>query len=317
MSSSAFFPFGKDLREEIVSNPKGGYMFKKVVFFLCICCFLILFGCENEGEKSGLSDDEKARNEEKTRQEECEKKGSGWLWDMTKKECIVALKTEEDCTVKGEGWLWDAAKKECKAPPAPKLSNKEKCEAKGEGWYWHMIQPTDPGEEYKKCFKDLAGDCKDPAKPAVKKASPLECVAPHIIIISSRWRWLEIDPPGIGGYRNRADARRGVVMTGHNRCFVMDKKTADRYIPFAVNSYINDDDYGGGPKDKELVCGDGKVFKFRHRVRNVSCPTSKGVYEVYRDEVFGYDLRKVNKTVEELRHLGCFEHLISAKGLYN
>ena len=276
-------------------------MFKKVVFFLCICCFLILSGCENKGEKSGLPDEEKAR------QEECEKKGSGWLWDMTKKECIVAPKTEEDCTVKGEGWLWDAAKKECKAPPAPKLSNEEKCEARGEGWYWHVIQPTDPGEEYKKCFKDLTVDCKDPAKPAVKKASPLECVAPHIIIISSRWRWLEIDPPGIGGYRNRPDARRGIIMIGHNRCFVMDKKTSDGYSPFSVNSYENDDDYWGEPKDKEVVCGGS-------RIGSEPCPYSKGVYEVRVDAYFGYVLNKVTKTVEELRELGCFEYNISAKG---
>ena len=296
-----------------------------------MCCFLVLSGCEKEeeGPAVGLSAEEKARQEEcekkssgwlwdmmkkecivapKT-EEDCTVKGEGWLWDMMKKECIVAPKTEEDCTVKGEGWLWDVVKKECKAPPAPNLSNKEKCEAKGEGWFWHAIQPTDPGEEYKKCFKDLAVDCKDPAKPVVKKASPLECVAPHIIIISDRWRWLEIDPPGIGRYGNRSDANRGIILTGHNRCWVMDKKTVDGYRPFFVNSYKNDEAYGEGLKDKKIVvCG-----RMRGSNRN-PCPTVKGIYKAHVDARFGSYLRKVTRTVEELRELGCFERIISADG---
>ena len=239
----------------------------------------------------------------KDAEKECKEKGDGWIWDATKKECIVTPKTEEDCKAKGDGWIWDATKEECKAPPsATELSNKEKCEAKGDGWYWDEDDRRDEDKEYEKCKREVSVDCKDPAKPIARTPySTLECVAPYIVIVSSRYRLLiSLSEMSRGHYDD------DVLIRGSSGCYVMDKHTSDGYVPFEIKVHVSDGTEQLGMRGV-TICEPGGSGS------PPSCPTSEGVYEVQVGRS-GLFLSTVTKTVEELRELGCFRRIIRADG---
>ncbi|MDE0118585.1 MAG: hypothetical protein OXM55_01075 [Bdellovibrionales bacterium] len=229
----------------------------------------------------------------------CKEKGEGWYWNVANKKCIETSKTEEDCTAKGEGWTWDQEKEKCIAPPSEtELTNKEKCEAKGDGWYWNEDKVTDQGEEYKKCNRDISADCKDPAKPVVKNPSPLECVAPYIIIIESVGdRLLKLGSPG-------RDDDETILFN----CHVMDKQKSDWYIPFYIEVSVYD-----GNEESLFGLSQFNICEPGGTGSPPSCPSSEGVYEVQAGRS-GFFITKVTKTIERLRELGCFEYMIHQDG---
>ena len=96
---------------------------KQIVIMISLATVFILSGCNGKGDDKNSG------------KEECDKKGAGWVWNVTEEKCEVAAATKEDCDKKGAGWVWDEANKKCNQVTAG-LSDKEKCNAKGVGWTW-------------------------------------------------------------------------------------------------------------------------------------------------------------------------------------
>ena len=239
----------------------------------------VLSGCKGKDDKSG--------------KEECDKKGVGWVWNVTEEKCEEAAATKEDCDKKGAGWTWDEANKKCNQVTEG-LSLKEKCEAKGAGWTWNEDKATDAGEEYKKCTKDLSAGCTDPAKPIAIRRNPLECVAPYYVIINST------DRNGLYG----SDSMPAFSFP-EGACVTIDELSFQYYsdslfirLDYEVRVTL------GQQMARVCVTGNDESF--------VECPSEKGVYELSIDRTFNID--KVDKTFEELKEMGCFSQIIEAKG---
>ncbi len=250
----------------------------------------VLSGCD------GKDDDKNADKEA------CDKKGAGWVWDVVKEECIVDPTNKEDCKDKGEGWLWIEESGKCEQQVA-ELGDKEKCEAKGAGWIWNEDKATNAGEEYKKCTKDLSVDCTDPAKPLVKIASPLECAASYITIINSTNTQIDYSlSPGF----TAAGGSLGPGKCRSKNSSVHEAHQGETGIGFSmIQGYVRD--------AASLGRAAKSVVKICEKNTPSPCPSSEGVYEVSAGRT-GFVITKVNKTIEELREMGCFRRLIEAEG---
>lgn len=225
---------------------------------------------------------------DKNDKEECDQKGTDWVWDATKKECVAKATTKEDCDKKGTNWVWDEVNKKCNQSTAG-LSDKEKCEAKGTGWTWNEDKATNAGEEYKKCTKDLSMDCTDPAKPLVKTASPLECVAPYYTIVN----------------HSTVDISYGSDSLRFNlgKCKSMSKEAFDDLNPFSI-----------------MEVNEGIICSSRENVGK-PCPSAGGIYGVVKRlrslgplESHEMPIITEYQTVKELRNIGCFKYIIEAEG---
>ena len=229
----------------------------------------------------------------KDSKEDCDKKGADWVWDVAKKECVAAAKTKEDCDKKGAGWIWDEANKKCNQVTAG-LSDKEKCEAKGAGWIWNEDKATDAGEEYKKCVKDLSADCTDSAKPLIKSASPLECVASYYTVINSTGRSVSYGGP----------SGSTAITTYLDGCDSLSKEEFDGYGSFKLETTARGSTEFLGQRTV-TICG-AEGF-------DTPCPSEAGIYEVSAGRT-GFVVTKVDKTLEELKEMGCFRYMIEAEG---
>ena len=97
-------------------------MKKNIIMSVVLSAVFILSGCKG-------NDDEK----------ECEEKGTGWVWDVTKEECVATATTKEDCDKKGTGWTWDETNKVCnQKSTVAEFNFKADCETRGAGWIWDM-----------------------------------------------------------------------------------------------------------------------------------------------------------------------------------
>ena len=253
-----------------------------MIMSLAISVF-ILSGCNGKGDDKNAA------------KEACDKKGAGWVWDVRNTECVAVATTKEACDKKGAGWVWDESNKKCNQNTEG-LSDKQKCEAKGAGWVWNKDKATNAGEEYKKCTKDLSLGCTDPAKPVVKNASPLECVAVYFIIINSTDR--------NGHYGSDSMPADYYFLKG--ACVVIDELSFQSYSDsLSIQLDIHARDTFTLGQQMARVCDTGSGPP-------VDCPSEEGVYELSIDHVYNID--KVDKTIKELRELGCFSQIVEAEG---
>ena len=252
---------------------------KKITIMVSLMfVFFVLSGCGGKDSKDG--------------KKECDKKGAGWVWNVTEEKCEEAVTTKEDCEAKGAGWVWDETDKKCNQSTVG-LSDKEKCEAKGAGWAWNKDKATGAGEEYKKCTKDLSADCADPAKPVVKNASPLECVASYYTVINSTGRSVTYQGSGTGKV--------------YFQCVSISEEEFNGYSSFGLETTARD----GTEFFKQrtvTICESGA-----NAGMNTPCPSEAGIYEVSAGRT-GFVVTKVDKTVEELKEMDCFRYMIEAEG---
>ena len=259
---------------------------KQVIVVSLVFFIFVLGGCKKEND--------------------CKEKGADWVWDVTKKECVITSKKEDVCKEKGVGWIWDTTKKECiyPVPPSAESSDKEKCEKKGLGYFWKESHPFYPNGA---CFWNIFKECRnrDPAKPLLKNFGdhlnnaedsrlgkiPLECVARYITIINSTNRSI---------YVGNNYSKYGPMLNRNlypEECTSVHKEEFDQLNYFRIGTSIKQD----RTTTVIAICKTGG-----DAAENSSpCPSSEGTYEVFTGRS-GFVVIQVDKTAEELNEMGCF-----------
>ena len=100
----------------------------------------------------------------------------------------------------------------------------------------------------------------------------------------------------------------GTPITSYLRaCETFSKERFDAYSSFRLGTTAHDSTEYLGLRTV-TICQTGGEGSF-----NTPCPSGAGVYEVSAGRT-GFVVTKVDKTIEELKEMGCFSYIIGAEG---